>query len=211
MSKTHQNPKSTSPACSCCIIPLDRTIHRRRFLSLAVGGAMAGLLIQPRQLLAETGVKTYDAKTYDTMVLSCIDPRMQKHVAEFVESYLKKEKLNSEYSQVTIAGAAIGAVAPGFKDWHQTFWDNLAITLALHQIVRVLVINHRECGAATEAYRPHRNGDGEERLHQRVMEDLREQIHKRHPQLCVENFLMDIGGKTKRLPPLKLGCGQLTE
>ena len=38
------------------------------------------------------------------MVLSCIDPRFQP----IVYNYLKKEKLNGRYSSFTIAGAAIG-------------------------------------------------------------------------------------------------------
>src|SRR5437762_10698372 len=50
------------------------------------------------------------------------------------------------------AGAAIGVVAEPFKDWHKAFWDNLATSIQLHNIKKVIAINHRDCGAAKIAY-----------------------------------------------------------
>ena len=41
---------------------------------------------------------------YKAMVLSCIDPRFQKPVY----NYLKKKKLTGKFSTFTIAGAAVG-------------------------------------------------------------------------------------------------------
>ena len=58
---------------------------------------------------------------YEAMVLSCIDPRFQ----EPVRNYTAAEKLTGKYNQFVLAGAAIGVVAPAFKDWHKAFWDNL--------------------------------------------------------------------------------------
>ena len=84
------------------------------------------------------------------MILSCIDPRFQ----HFVCRYAKDQGLEGEYSHVAIAGAAIGVVALRFETWHATFWENLRISLTLHRIRRVIVINHRRCGAAEEAYGP---------------------------------------------------------
>lgn len=82
------------------------------------------------------------------MVLSCIDPRFQ----ELVGKYTAGRHLTGKYSQFTIAGASIGVVAPAFKDWHKTFWDNLGASIQLHSIDKVIVINHRDCGAAKIAY-----------------------------------------------------------
>jgi hypothetical protein len=45
-----------------------------------------------------------------------------------------------------------GVVAPAFKDWHKAFWDNLAASIQLHHIPKVIAINHRDCGAAKIAY-----------------------------------------------------------
>lgn len=67
---------------------------------------------------------------YEAMVLACIDPRMQ----EPVWKYLAARDLTGKYSQFLIAGAAIGVVAPAFKDWHKAFWDNLGTSIQLHRI-----------------------------------------------------------------------------
>ena len=81
---------------------------------------------------------------YKAMVLSCIDPRFQP----IIYSYLKKKKLIGKYSSFTIAGSAIGVTANKFKRWHKAFWDNLSTSVKLHNIKKLIVINHRDCGAA---------------------------------------------------------------
>ena len=50
------------------------------------------------------------------MILSCIDPRFQP----VVDDYLKKKKLVGKYSSFTIAGAAVGVTASKFKRWHKS-------------------------------------------------------------------------------------------
>ena len=78
------------------------------------------------------------------MVLSCMDPRFQP----IIYNYLKKKKLNGKYSAFTIAGSSIGVTANKFKKWHKAFWDNIETSIKLHQIKKLIVINHRDCGAA---------------------------------------------------------------
>ena len=52
-------------------------------------------------------------KKYEAMVLSCMDPRFQPKVF----NYLKKKKLTGKYSSFTIAGAAIGVTSKKFKKY----------------------------------------------------------------------------------------------
>ena len=80
---------------------------------------------------------------YKAMVLSCIDPRLQS----IIYDYLKKKNLKGKYSLFTIAGSAIGVTSKKFKKWHKTFWDNIDISIKLHKIKKLIVINHRDCGA----------------------------------------------------------------
>ncbi len=137
-----------------------------------------------------------ETNQYKALVLACIDPRMQ----EPVYKYLKKRKLTGKYSQVVIAGAAIGAVAPRFEEWHQTFWENLGISVNLHQIHKVIVIQHRDCGAAREAYGHFAPGSkNETRLHRAVLADFRGQLLKHYPQLDVETLLMGLDGTVEDL------------
>ena len=62
---------------------------------------------------------------YKAMVLSCIDPRFQS----IVYNYLKKKNLKGKYSLFTIAGSAIGVTSLKFKKWHSTMtaW-NISVT-----------------------------------------------------------------------------------
>ena len=66
--------------------------------------------------------------------------------------YVVNRGLAGKYSQFVFAGAAIGVVAPAFKDWHNGFWDNLSTSIQLHNIKKVVAIDHRDCGAAKIAY-----------------------------------------------------------
>ena len=78
------------------------------------------------------------------MVLSCMDPRFQ----HLVYNHLKKQNLTGKYSAFTIAGAAVGVTHNKFEKWHNTFYDNLATSIQLHKIEKLIVINHKDCGAA---------------------------------------------------------------
>ena len=51
--------------------------------------------------------------------------------------YVVNRGLAGKYSQFVFAGAAIGVVAPAFKDWHNGFWDNLSTSIQLHNIKKV--------------------------------------------------------------------------
>ena len=75
-------------------------------------------------------------KKYHAMVLSCMDPRFQP----IIYNYLKKRKLNGKYSAFTIAGSAIGVTVSKFRKWHKSFWDNIDISIKLHKI-KIILIN----------------------------------------------------------------------
>ena len=115
---------------------------------------------------------------FKAMVLSCIDPRFQ----HLVYNYLKKKKLTEKYSAFTIAGAAIGVTHHRFKKWHKTFYENLATSIQLHKIEKLIVINHKDCGAAKIA-----NGKkkfspaNEKKIHQDSFNKLKKEIQKRFP------------------------------
>ena len=121
-------------------------------------------------------------KKYKAMVLSCIDPRFQP----IVYDYLKKNKLNGKYSFFTIAGSAIGVTDPKFRKWHKTFWDNLDVSIKLHKISRLIVINHEDCGAAKIANNKKKfNLLIERKIHNESFKNIKKIIIKRYPYLKV--------------------------
>jgi carbonic anhydrase len=129
---------------------------------------------------------------YKAMVLSCMDPRFQN----LVHNYLKKQKLSGKYSAFTIAGAAVGVTHNKFKKWHKTFYDNLSTSIKLHQIEKLIVINHKDCGAAKivngkKAF----NITNEQKIHKESFSKLKKEIKKRFPKLKVELNLMSLKSK----------------
>ena len=126
------------------------------------------------------------------MVLSCIDPRFQS----LVHSLLKKKKLTGKYSAFTIAGAAVGVTHSKFKKWHKTFYDNLATSIQLHKIEKLIVINHKDCGASKIANGKKEFNDlNEKKIHQNSFSKLKKEIKKRFPKLKIELNLISLESK----------------
>ena len=128
-------------------------------------------------------------KKYKAMVLSCIDPRFQPKVF----NYLKKKNLTGKYSSFTIAGGSIGVTAKKFKKWHSTFWENLATSIKLHNIKNLIVINHNDCGAAKIV-----NGDNkfstsiENKIHNESFKIIERKLKKKYPSIKVSFKIMKI-------------------
>jgi carbonic anhydrase len=112
---------------------------------------------------------------------------------------MKSRGMIGKYSQFTFAGAAIGVVAPAFEGWHKTFWDNLAASIQLHSIPKVIALDHRDCGAAKIAYGEAKvaNAQIETETHKAALAQFRAEVAKRHPTMAVETGLMAIDGKVE--------------
>lgn len=189
MNKANNKLFDHGMSCVCCADLLATKFDRRHFLMAAAGGIAAAALM-PSMAFAASG-------KYEAMVLSCIDPRFH----EPVRNHMSERKLTGQYSQFVVAGAAIGVVAPAFKDWHKTFWDNLGASIQLHAIDKVIVINHRDCGAAKIAYGEAAvaNATIETETHRRALQEFRKQLKERHPKLGVETGVMALDGKVQQL------------
>ena len=132
---------------------------------------------------------------FKAMVLSCIDPRFQP----LVYDYLKKKKLIGKFSAFTIAGGAIGVTHVKFKKWHSTFIENLSTSIKLHKIKKLIVVNHTDCGAAKIA-----NGNknfnfyNENKIHRSSFIKLKKIVKKKFPKLKSEMILMSLNTKIRR-------------
>ena len=129
------------------------------------------------------------------MVLSCMDPRFQP----LVYNYLKRKKLTGKYSAFTIAGSAIGVTHNKFKKWHSVFIENLSTTIKLHKIEKLIVINHTDCGAAKIA-----NGNKrfdsliEENIHKSSFIEIKRKIKKKFPKIKIDLNLISLNNKIKK-------------
>jgi carbonic anhydrase len=128
------------------------------------------------------------------MVLSCIDPRFQS----IVFNYLKKKKLNGKYSSFTIAGSAIGITANKFKRWHNVFWDNFDISIKLHNVKKLIVINHRDCGAAKIVNKKKEFSKANETtVHRNSFQKIKKIFRKKYPKLSIELKLISLNNKVE--------------
>ena len=132
---------------------------------------------------------------YKAMVLSCMDPRFQ----HLVHNHLKKKKLTGKYSAFTIAGAAVGVTHNKFKKWHKTFYDNLGTSIQLHKIEKLIVINHKDCGAAKIANKKKELSTlNEIKIHIESFKNIKKTIKEKFPKLKIEFYLISLDKKVKK-------------
>tara|TARA_B100000242_G_C42945992_1_gene438723 strand:+ start:474 stop:887 length:414 start_codon:yes stop_codon:yes gene_type:complete len=135
------------------------------------------------------------SQKYKAMVLSCIDPRFQP----IVFNYLKRKKLLGKYSSFTIAGSAIGVTAPKFKKWQKTFWDNLNTSIKLHKIRKLIVINHLDCGAAKIINgKKIFNHINETAIHKSSFIQIKKKFKNKYPNLNIETILISLKKRVEK-------------
>ena len=128
------------------------------------------------------------------MVLSCMDPRFQSKVF----NYLQRRKLGGKYSSFTIAGAAVGVTHLNFKNGTKTFIDNLSTSIRLHKINKLILSITKIVGPQNLLIRKEINDMNENKIHKNSFNKLKKNFKKRFPKLYCEFYLMDIKGSIKR-------------
>ena len=131
----------------------------------------------------------------EALVLNCMDYRLITPVAD----YLDGRGLQGKYDQIVLAGGAIGVMADETSAWAETFWQHVKLARDLHGIRKIIVIDHRDCGAC-KAFVGKECADereGETLIHMIWMEALADEIRTREPDLEVELLLMDLDGSVE--------------
>jgi carbonic anhydrase len=161
-------------------------LSRRSLFGMGVAaGAVA--MATPRLAFAQKPSPTYEA-----MLMNCIDPRFSTNTWAFMGA----QDWQNLYSQFTIAGGPIAAVAPVFEPWRKAWWDNLEISIALHQVKRVIGLCHRDCGAAAVAYGDQIKTDPafETAKLTEALRMFRDEVKKRQPKLDVQLGIIALNG-----------------
>lgn len=144
----------------------------------------------------------------DALLLTCMDFRFFLKIAEMMKGI--------KYDHVILAGAALGVVVKNptcLADkarWQDTFFDHLELATALHNIKKVIVLEHRDCGA----YGPkgfcvlpdNPDRDLERRVHEQKAEELREKIRAINEDLYFCSFLMEVPSNVDALTFDQLVC-----
>jgi carbonic anhydrase len=133
----------------------------------------------------------------EVMLLNCMDYRLVDQTAQ----YMAKRGFKGKYDDIVLAGAALGAVTEKHPAWNETFWDELGVALDLHHIHKVMVLDHRDCGAYKVILGEDFAKDpaNETAVHTAQLKRLGEAIHAKYPALEVELLLMALDGKVETI------------
>jgi len=169
-----------------------RTQSRRKFLQIVAMGAGVGLLA-----LAWPGSWARAAGKADALLLCCMDYRL----IDETERYMSGRGLLNKYDEVILAGASLGALTDKYPAWNKTFWEHLDVAINLHGIHKVIVIDHRDCGAYKVILGEDFAKDPakETKIHASKLHELKKQINDKQATLEVELLLMDLGGKVEAI------------
>ena len=160
-----------------------RAIDRRRLLAALGAGAVG--LAGARSALAAGGT--------EALLLNCIDYRLTGATTR----YMAAQGMAGRYDQIVLAGAALGAMNQKYPAWGTTFLEHVQVAKDLHHIKKIVVIDHRDCGAYKAilgedlAAEPKHEFD----VHARQLRALRAEVGRRHPDLQVQLLLMALDGR----------------
>lgn len=165
---------------------------RRSFLQLATLGAGASLLaaVLPTSSALAAGHT-------EALLLSCMDFRLM----DDVERYMSGRGLTDKYDHIVLAGASLGAITKKFPAWNKTFWEHLDIAIKLHSTHKVIVMDHRDCGAYKVVLGEDfaKDPEKETAVHATQLKNLGALIKKKHPKLEVELLLMALDGTVENI------------
>src|SRR5579872_7445715 len=89
----------------------------------------------------------------DALLLTCIDYRFITPIAKYMK--------NITYDRFSLAGGSLGVNQTKYPEWGESFWETVDLSLKLHDIKKVIINDHMDCGAYKMFYGT-TNGSGEE-------------------------------------------------
>jgi hypothetical protein len=152
--------------------------------------------------------RAYQGKSHDAdaMILTCIDFRFPHLIVDYMDSLTPPGKPRITYDHVILAGASLGVFSGVFPQWATTFWDHLAVSINLHQIKQVYLLDHRDCGGYREFGALPATDQApvgstiETQVHQHYMDRLAFLIRNTHPDLEVITHLLDLPSGASAAP-----------
>ena len=137
------------------------------------------------------------AAEIEALAFSCIDFRLVDAAVKFFDTNEQPQ----DYDLLALAGASLGAVSPKFPSSNEAFWSHVEIARSLHHIKKVVVLDHRDCGAYKVAFGKDyaSEHDAETAQHKGEMEKLKTKLAHRHPDLASEFYLMALDGTAERI------------
>ncbi len=136
-----------------------------------------------------------DMKKASTLLVSCIDFRLRDETSKLMEDIFE---LTDQYDEVVIPGAALALVQQdgNLAHWGKTLIDIVEIAQQLHDIKRVIFLDHRNCGAYKKILGEEalKNGDD---AHKKAFSKARQIFKDKFPGIEVHTLLIGLDGKVE--------------
>lgn len=114
----------------------------------------------------------------ETLVVHCMDYRLQAYLNQWMEETLPARS----YDRVALAG--------GVYDIYNVI-SQVDIAVRLHEIQKVVFINHENCGAY--------GSEGNNERHEFDLRMAREKVNMLFPHLNVDLFYLNLDGSFERI------------
>jgi len=130
------------------------------------------------------------------LALSCIDYRLFDATIEL----LKKDCCVDAFDHVVLAGASLGYNQNDYTFWKKMFIDHVELALKLHNIEKIVVIDHEDCGAYKLIY-PHVEDcrKCEKKLHIKNVKQFIKRMRKLYPKLHYSGYLLHLDGSYEKI------------
>jgi hypothetical protein len=171
-------------------------IDRRQFLRHLVGGV--GVLTTA-STIAPAAARA-EKKVPKALVLSCIDYR----ILEAERYFLSLQNLSGQYDFTALAGASLALSGMPHQYDADAFWDQLDISYRLHQIKKVLILDHQDCAVYKYKIDPSLadNPTLELTTHTEYLSRAYWAIRDRYPDLNIELYFVNLNTDVKQISPL---------
>ncbi len=128
-----------------------------------------------------------------TLLISCVDFRLRDETEKLMRINFG---LLDDYDEIVMPGASLALVSQDHPHWKQTVEDIVEVLKKLHHIKRVILLDHRDCGAykLIIGHDHAKNHESETKAHRQVLVQAKSSIESKFPQLKVYSLLLGLDG-----------------
>ena len=144
-----------------------------------------------KSMLTQNKLTAHHAKAF---VVTCMDFRLFNDT----NRHLKERGYNVNYDQFVLAGVSLGFVQQKYPGWGKSLLDHIGISIKLHKITKVILLDHLDCGAY-KTFCPGLKKEEEYNEHKKNLKIAKEQINKVFPSIKVKTWILHLDGKLDKI------------
>lgn len=132
-------------------------------------------------------------KDASTLLISCVDFRLRHETERLMRTQLH---LLDDYDEVAMPGASLALTQTGHPHWKETLEDIVALVEKLHNIKRIILLDHRDCGAykLIKGNKYSKTKEIETESHKETLLEAKKILEKKFPNLKVYTMLLGLDG-----------------